>query len=75
MISKEEAIEKAKEVIQKTDKGNLDIYQVPIHKYELKELVEGISSVYNLFWIITFKRYLHSSRMYYVWEVDSIEEG
>jgi len=75
MVTREEAIEKAKEAIQKTDKGNLDTYIVPVAK-EDKIISSNLKIDFNPeYWMIRFKRYLHSSRMYFIWEIDSVEEG
>lgn len=74
MRSQEQAIELAKEVIQKTDKGNLDTYVVPIAKEE-KIISKELKIDFNpQYWMVWFKRHLPEHQMYYVWEVDKVTE-
>lgn len=69
-------IQQAKGIVEKIDKGNLEIIKVPIQKIPspsintaLKPLIE-MKSV----WIVTFKRYLDESKMFYIWKFDNITE-
>lgn len=72
----EEALEVAKDVINRIDKGNADIYRVPVSK-SLDLTVKGnqkLAPTESGCWIFTFRRRLPEHKMFFVWDYESVEE-
>lgn len=70
--NEEEALKLARQVIERTDKGNLDIYKVLIQKAGL--IANRRTAVGPGHWEFTFARRLHDNHMYFIWDHHRTEE-